>query len=398
MRLVFILFLTMVFALPARAQEDPSTTEAARLRQIEAQMEANRRAAEALRQKQEAEEKAADNLRTRLIEIADGLQEAEARANAIDRTLARLTQEEADAVVQLARRQRSVSDVLAALQSLERSRPPALAVSPEDATKAAIAAAALAGITPELRDQVDALKASLAAIAEVRVQQKDEQAKLARAEAALEERRRLLENALQERVASQAKNKERLRNIAAEDAALAREATNLRDLIYRLNQRQKSAEPTLAPLSPLTSGPEIYRRLPRRFSQAAGVLPWPASGRMVVTYGAPMAGGKKSDDVTLVTRPGAVVTAPFRGEVAFADDFGRLGRVVILNAGEDFRLILIGMSRLDVIRGERVRAGEPLGRMATGREGRLRFQIRKDNTPVNPLRWLTPPAKASANP
>ncbi|WOI53088.1 murein hydrolase activator EnvC family protein [Parvularcula sp. LCG005] len=369
----------------ASAQEGQTAEEAERLRRIEDQMRQNARDAAALREKTEAAEQALANLKSRIVTIAESLQDAEGRATALEDSLASLSAEEEIASADLKARQTAMSNVLAALQSLERSRPPALAVSPDDATDAAVAAIALSAVTPELQAEAKALREQLDRIADIRARQARERQELDRTESALSERRRLLEDALSQREAAHARDRARLAQIEEEDRKLAQEATTLRDLIAGIAARPSRVVPR--PEAP-TGGPEIYANLPSRFSAALSALPLPAAGRITSGFGVTQEGGGRSEDITLSTRPGAIVTAPFGGRVVWAAPVGRLGNIVIIDVGDDYRLVLVGLGTLDVTRDDVVRAGEPLGSMDRGGPGALRFQIRRNNVPINPAPWL----------
>ncbi|MEM6648877.1 MAG: peptidoglycan DD-metalloendopeptidase family protein [Pseudomonadota bacterium] len=366
--------------------------EAARLQEIEAQLRANAAAAAALRSKDEEAAAAMASLQARLVEIADSLQLAEANATQIEETLARLNVQEATASVNLEERQKSMSQVLAALQSLERARPPALAVSPDDVTDAAVAAIALTSVTPDLKAEAAALRADLARMADLRARQAAKKLELRQTEATLNERSRLLQDLLRQRRAAKAEDEARLQQLAAEDQRLAAEASDLRELIAGLKRRAEARAARPAPTPPSLSSPtltpRLYGTLPSKFSQATALLPVPVIGRIAVPFGTRLEGGARTEDMTFVTRAGAVVISPFSGEVVWAEPFGRLGNVVILDVGEGYRIVLMGLGQLDVRRDERVRAGEPVGSMDGNASGALRLQIRKNNAPIDPMAWL----------
>lgn len=378
----------------AKAQDD----EAARLREIERQMQENEAAAAALLNKAEQATEELERIRLRLVRISENLQDSEARATAIEQQIARLANEEVQVRGDLTAQRRSISTILAALQSLERSRPPALAVSPDDATDAAVAAIALSATVPELKTKVDDLQDKLSRLEALEAAQVEEQARLVETEESLAARRRLLADALAEREAARAQDEARLRQIERENRRLAQEATSIRELIAGIAARAQAA-PSVADagaIVELPGGPEIYSRLPSRFSAARSQLPFPTAGRIDVAFGARLDTGDRSEEMAFATRAGAVVTAPFRGEVKFAREVGRLGNVVILDVGEGYYLVLRGMGTIDVQEDQRVRAGEPIGRMSGAGGERLRFQIRRGNVPVDPADWLLPVSNISS--
>ncbi len=387
-----------LFALGAAAAQDvpeEAQDEAERLRQIEEQRAENARRAAEIRERAEAAAAALEALRSRLVDTASGLREAEIRLTQVEESLARLDEEEKAALATLERRQEALSQVLAALISLERARPPALAVSPEDATRAAVAAITLSAVSPELEGEAKRLREDIDRIARLRERRATEREELEQAETALAERRRLLEDLLQQREAARQEDANALAALEEEDRRLAREASNLRELIAGIAARERPEVPDLPDVLP--GGPEVYTNLPDRFSLARAQLTLPAAGRILSVFGERGDDGAREDGIAIVTRAGAVVTAPFDGVIDWAEAFGRLGNVVIIDVGEEYRLVLIGLGELDVRRGQQVRAGEPLGAMAREGAGLLKFQVRRRDLPVNPVPWLRPSLVATGS-
>ena len=104
-------------------------------------------------------------------------------------------------------------------------------------------------------------------------------------------------------------------------------------------------------------------------------------------YGARGTDGEKSKGITISTRSGAQVLAPFSGRIEFAGDFKNYSRVVILNVGDGYFIVLTGMTESFGKKGQMVLSGEPLGRMGTS-SPELYIELRKKGTPVNPIPWL----------
>ncbi|MBY0423549.1 MAG: hypothetical protein K2Q06_14680, partial [Parvularculaceae bacterium] len=130
--------LCLAAAAPAAAQVIPeSPAKKSELDRIESEL--RRRAEDQRRLKDEAEmrQKEIEALRRRMIETANSVQSSERRIGEISAELARLDAEEATIGASMLAERRNLGDVLAALQSLELSRPPALLISPDDANDAA---------------------------------------------------------------------------------------------------------------------------------------------------------------------------------------------------------------------------------------------------------------------
>ncbi len=379
------------------------TDQEQRLKEIEAQLESNTRSAEEMKQIVPLREQELAGLRARLIESADSLKEAETSATRIEGRLEDLETEALLVQQDLDTRQREISDILAALQSLERSKPPALAVSPDDAAQAARAAMTLSGTVPDLQVKVDELQSVIDRNALLQREMREERATLLKSYDELDARRKILEDQFQQKEREFQEVSATLARLEQENTRLAREATTIRELLLRLNERDAAEEALPVPrLRPSTETPaisgeslarrpdlNIYNQLPRQFSAARGKLPLPVSGRLTRRFGS-QADGEALEGLRIETRGGAIVTAPFNGKVAFAESLGRLGNVFILDVGENYHVVMMGIASLGVSAGEQITAGEPIGYMSDANEREeLHFEIRRNREPLDPAKWFT---------
>ena len=387
---------------PVLAQDsDPDLSEE-RLREIEEQLQENTRTADEIEAERQRRETELLGLRARLIETADSLREAESEATRIDREIADLTERETLARGKLAVHQRSLSQTLAALQSLEMKRPPALAVSPEDAAEAARAAMALSTAAPELADRAALLRSEIEAITDLQTQLSQQRQRRIDAEQVLAARRNVLQELLTQKERENEEATRRAEALRAENKRLAEEATSIQQLMNEIENAGRVPIPTPAP-SPLAtpdtnSGstalsrrPElsVYANLPSRFADARGKIALPASGSITENFGSINSDGSKLEGVRIQTRPGGVVTAPFSGRIAFARPVARLGNVSILDVGGGYHLVFVGLERIIATEGGDISAGEVIGYMPTSLNNPvLDFQIRRNKEPLNPRGWL----------
>ena len=130
------------------------------------------------------------------------------------------------------------------------------------------------------------------------------------------------------------------------------------------------------------------------FHLAKGQLPLPAQGTRRVAFGERMPSGISSKGAVFETRQGAQITAPCDGWVLYADEFRSYGKVLIINGGNGYHIILAGLSQIDVQLGQFVLAGEPVGTMSTAPKGKaqdnapvLYVEFRKEGRPVDPDPW-----------
>lgn len=128
----------------------------------------------------------------------------------------------------------------------------------------------------------------------------------------------------------------------------------------------------------------------RPFSAAQGRMPFPARGKVVARYGQANDLGVVNKGITIATRQGAQVVAPYDGQVAFAGPFRGYGLLLIIEHSEGYHTLLAGMTRIDATVGQRLLAGEPVGTMGQDEaKPGLYVELRRNGQPVNPLPWLT---------
>ena len=99
-------------------------------------------------------------------------------------------------------------------------------------------------------------------------------------------------------------------------------------------------------------------------------------------------GGVRSKGITITSRPGAAVVAPYDGVVAFAGPFRGYGQLLIIEHSEGYHTLLAGLGRIDAAVGQHILAGEPVGVMENDGAPSLYVELRRDGQPINPLPWL----------
>jgi len=115
----------------------------------------------------------------------------------------------------------------------------------------------------------------------------------------------------------------------------------------------------------------------------------PGSGRVTSTYGRRW--GRLHAGVDIAAGTGAPVRAVTNATVKSAGWEGGYGRCVRLIHSDGTETVYAHLSAITVSRGERVAAGERIGREgSTGHSTgpHLHFEVRINGTPVNPLSWL----------
>ncbi|MBV8797019.1 MAG: peptidoglycan DD-metalloendopeptidase family protein [Hyphomicrobiales bacterium] len=349
-----------------------------------------------------------------LIDTTAQVQDAERGAAAAADRLTSLNATADELSHSLERRRGVIADVLAALQRMGSNPPPAILVKPDDMSEAVRAAAVMGSLIPELKSEIEAARRDLDDLAKTRESIARERDALTEKGKALAAEKMRLAALIEARQQSLASAQDALGSQQQRAADLAKKAGSLKDLIARLDSesaaRQAAAlaahESEVAQANEIEAraqaaqGAETPRLKPEiAFADAKGRVPLPAAGAILKTFGSPDDLGGVERGVSLATPAGATVSTPVDGAVLFAGAYRTYGKLLIIDAGGGYYVLLAGLDRINVQSGESVLAGEPVGvmgdgstRMATAAAvGAARpvlyIELRKDGTAIDPGPW-----------
>ncbi len=415
---------------PARAAEpasqnssEPADTLDLRRRQFQdAAAAADRAEADRRRAEADLESIRADRVRLNaaLLDAAARVRDAETRQAAIGARLD-LLDGSADAIKQsLQSRRATIAEVLAVLQRMGLHPLPALLASPDDMLRAIRTSMLLGAVVPEMHAAAEALASDLAELGRLRASIGEQRDALGVAAAALGADRGRLADLVAARQAAQTAAEGTLDGERQRSADLARQATTLKDLVSRLESdvasarraadaaraadeaRRRAAEADAAGVEAkaASAGRDPARLAPAiAFADAKGRLTLPVGGRIIKAFGASDGYGGQERGMSLATPPGSLVTAPSDGWISFAGPYRSYGRLLIVNAGDGYYEVLAGLARTDVVAGQFVLTGEPLGAMGDGSarsasamplgagEPVLYVEFRKDGAAIDPSPW-----------
>lgn len=318
-----------------------------------------------------------------------------------------------------------LAEVLGALQRMGLNPPPAILVKPEDALSSVRSAILLGAVVPELRQQTDSLLADLKEQTRVTASIEAERARLTDAVSEQVAEKKRLGMLLEAKQKLEADTQAQMAAEQQRSEQLAAKASSLKDLIASLeaqaDKARKAADAAKAAAAsrpgdvqtsdgndggdktaslaslPVPEGNRLTATAP--FSALQGQIALPVTGRIKRRFGADDGNGAVMLGDMLATQSGAIVTAPADGNVLYAGPFRSYGQLLILNAGDGYHVVLAGMSRISVVTGQSVLAGEPVGAMGEARVAstsvskngnatpELYVEFRKDGKPVDPAPW-----------
>lgn len=337
-------------------------------------------------------------LNDQLVTSAARVQTLEQSITDSEERLARGADNEARIRASLVARRSVLIAVLSTAQRIGRQPPPALVVSPEDALKAVRSAVVVGAVLPEVRLEAEALQSDLDALVTERTRAAAERDRLrADATAITEERQRLTLLIEKKKAESEARTADlTAEKTRAED--LAKHARSLEELIAGMKKalpapRTETSAPSAAAPGTGRLGPAIA------FADAKGRLIPPVRGVNLQSFGDDNGLGGTSQGQSIATRAGARVVSPADGRVVYAGPFRSYGQLLILDAGDDYHIVLAGMERIDVQLDQFVLTGEPVGVMGNQRlasaaamdasvtQPVLYVEFRKGGTSIDPSPW-----------
>lgn len=405
----------------ARADDTPQS----QLETVQKQLEQSQQQQQTFAQQSATLAAEIGRLRGQQVAAAQSAQAHEAALTRLEAQRASLTKEIKDKGAELQKRRAEQAAVLTALLHLARNPPVGLALAdgtPIDLLRGGIL---MGAAVPPLVERAERLGIELQTLNDLQVQLEGAEAQhRIEADALSKEQARLAALASQ-KAALQQQAQLGAAASAQQAQKLAAQASDLKDLIARAEaaerareaaaarareaeaRRQQEAAARLAAANPPpdraggnpaeqpvvatapvlrdpTQPPNI-----RPFAQAMGHVLAPAAGEVVVSYGEASGNGNESRGITIATRPGAEVVAPFDGRVVFAGAFKGYGQILIIGHGDGYHSLVAGLDRIDSSVGQWVVAGEPVGRMPAGEaKPRLYLELRHNEQPINPLPWL----------
>ncbi|GAB2764857.1 peptidoglycan DD-metalloendopeptidase family protein [Rhabdobacter roseus] len=204
--------------------------------------------------------------------------------------------------------------------------------------------------------------------------------------------RRLVEREMRER--AERERREREARERAERERLAREKAE------RERAAKAGEEPVIVETAPVEKAPssggmtDEEVALASSFMASQARLPWPVKGFVSDHFGRkahPVLKGVTVDNlgIDIQTSAGESVRAVYDGVVLDVTDVPGMNNVVAIQHG-DYMTIYAKMQNVSVKTGQKVKARETIGSVATDGEGtsELQFQIWKNTTRLNPEQWL----------
>lgn len=403
---IWLAFVLGVILISGWSTPSVGATKQDELKQIERDIQKEKKRSTDLKSKSENLKAEAAALRAELIALSQSVQQREANVTRLEIALEELAREENTARLDLEKRHGQSVDTLMALQRLALNPPEALIASPQEPADMVRSAILLRSLVPQIQQEADLLRRDVENYAEKRKLLQSRKESLDRANVNLEDERR--------RLALLIKEKKNLSQRYVADSRAARQKANrlsqkaksLRGLLKQLDVQRKEQEKRDREKAARAKAKqkqqaeeedndeaEIVLGKPptgKPITKSKGELSRPAAGPIVMKYGAKEKLGGKHKGISIKTRKSAQIVATYDGQIAFAGPFRGYKQLLIIDHGDGYHTLLTGMDRIDVSVGQWLLSGEPVGVMSSNRssDATLYFELRKNGAPINPSPWI----------
>jgi len=174
-------------------------------------------------------------------------------------------------------------------------------------------------------------------------------------------------------------------------AALHHQSAQSEQQIANLEEKAKRLEHLIDVLSSQNAGAPVEADI----RSVQGALSWPVDGKVIETFGRQVE--PKFSTVTfnnglkIAAAAGTEVRSIFPGTVLFSQWFKGYGNLIILDHGNRVFSLYGNLKSPSVAVGDKVRAGQAIAGVGESEEaqlGYLYFEIRQDNKPEDPQKWL----------
>ncbi len=279
-----------------------------------------------------------------------------------------------------------VARLLGVLQGIETASAPLVPLHPSGPVETARAGMLVAGLTPALQQEADALRRELQDITLLRALQDSAADSLREGLAGVQQARTALSQAISHRTNLP-------QRFLSDSAALARLVENADTL-----ESFASGLADLERIGADAPGPD--------FAGTRGLLPLPVSGTVLRRPGEADAAGITRPGLVIATAPRALVTTPWAATIRYAGPLLDYANVMILEPDDRYLLVIAGLERVYGMPGQVLPAGAPVGLMGgaaphgevywkqsaddagAARPETLYLELRQGGKPVDPMAWF----------
>lgn len=396
--LLLVLILGAPF-FPALANPPAPPPQKTDLNALQSKLEAEQKKKQELADRLATEAKDAEKLQNHLTDLATRVQDREREALRLRQNVDALSKEQIKVMQSLHKDRLFLQQAVNGYLQMRLAPDAVWMANPDQTRQVMMGLTALHALMPQLHDKTVMLQERLKSLAETQESLRQEQAKLALATENLTEQRQAMTLLLKERDRQRAQMEKALDAQATSVAALSSKAKDLKDLIARLEEKnrklriaQQQAEKARAAQAKDDPGlrqmaTNAWQNL-RPASRPAFKGRLPVAGQIAVAYGDIDPLGAASQGWHIAGVPGGTVTAAAKGTVRYTGTFQNYGKIILIEHKNGYHTLVAGLDKIATVVGSHVVAGEPLGTLPSNDAPTAYFEIRKNGEPVDPANHM----------
>ena len=372
-----ILFLVCLMPMGQADEEQDLEAKARQLEQLKSRIDSLNRNLRSTESKRDEQSRELRKTEEKIGLIARRIRVTNQSLRRQKRQLAELEAERADARLKLDNHQSSLERQIRAAYAMGRQEKVKILLNQQDPAVVSRVMVYYDYFNAARIEQMDRIEASLRELRRIEQEIAREERRLQQLQAKNTNERKQLEAAKRGREEIIAQLSRQLKDQGNELKVLKDDESQLTSLISNIQQALSDL-----PLDPSAHDP---------FRSRKGKLPWPASGRLVASFGSQRDVGKLTWDGVMISAPeGREVRAIHHGRVAFADWLRGFGLLLIIDHGDGFMSLYGHNQSLFKETGEWVEPGEVVAQVGSS-GGRTRsgiyFGIRHNGKPQDPKSW-----------
>lgn len=385
MNFVRVLLLPLLLLpFPAAAQNAPAPSSHP-VKQIEQKLEAEQARRLELEKEMKGLKSTLDDTRTKLVRTAADVKENERVLSSLEKQIKDMSAEQAEIEIRLADDKGSMANLVLALERLRRVPPEAVLARPGAPLETAQSAMILESTLPRLYGRAESLRKDFERHREILTTLEKKKTQALATARSLEDSQTKMAALLATRESLYNRTSADHKENADEIKRISLQASNLKDLVKKLDERERERD--RAPITPdrPKRGPDTAK-LP---SPGNGQLP--VSGIIRISYGQRDDIGATSQGLHIDSRSGGLVVAPLGGVVRYTGTFKNYGQLIIVEHQKGYHSLIAGLDRIDTVVGQSVAAGEPVGLLGQSQAGTnpsVYYELRHKGQPVNPSRFF----------
>ncbi len=383
-RFIFLCFILLLTGYGINAYGTPSSND---LKKLQAQIKEEQQTHRALQRKAKDVASEVSGVQKKMVKAAQTVQDFEETLTLLEKKRAELEEQETEVNERLKQRQSQLVGMMGALQKMAVNPPETLFFQANDPIRTLRSSLLLKEGRAPLQAQTEKLRRDLDTLGSLQAALRAQASQIKLASQRLEDEKSRMEKLMKQKFILQTHFETESLQAKQKSIELGKQAKDLQDLLQRLDRERRKTLSVANKHKPVFSIP-MPARNDSAFYKSKGNLPLPARGRITQNYGAPLESGLTAKGMTLQTRNGAQIVAPFDGTILFAGPFKSYGNLLIVEHGDGYHSLLAGLGTIDVNVDQNILTGEPVGKMSTTGIQKLYIEFRKDGQPIDPTDWF----------